>query len=88
MIEDETENLRNEGLQLCQVYAGKRIADGRRMERRDRVPGTAPRIELHDTDVVTFTFRIQTYGDPAIEMVITCKRSGEVLASLRRAQTN
>jgi len=56
------------------------------MERSDRLPGKSPRIEA-DSDVVTFTFRIDAYDERVIELVIRCERTGEMFAALRSAKS-
>ena len=67
-------------------HGGQRNCTQRGMEREDRRPGNARRIE-RDDDAVTFTLRVATaYGDPAIELVIRCERNGEMFASLRPAK--
>jgi hypothetical protein len=68
------------------LSAGNGIARCAVMERGDRLPGRSPRIEA-DRDVVTFTFRIDTYEGRVIELVIRCERGGEMFAALRSAKS-
>ena len=52
------------------------------MDRDDRTPGRAPRIDV-DRGVTTLTFQIVVYEGRLIELVVRCKETGEMFAALR-----